>query len=67
MLSVQNNHTDDKIAWAPPYKAKHKDRVPASQIPSLPEAIDILLEIGENWTNERNKFRDGAFGKAVVN
>ena len=60
MLSVQNNHTDDKIVWEPPYKVKHKDRVPASQIQSLPEAIDILLEMEENWTKEGNKCLDGA-------
>ena len=33
---------------------------------SLRRPIDPL-EIAENWTKERNKYRDGAFGKAVVN
>ncbi|KAL7712695.1 Transcription initiation factor TFIID subunit 2 [Entamoeba marina] len=62
---VRIHQQGTKINWGKGYKVKH-NRVSALTLPSKPEAAQLLLEIAENSTNERNSFQDGVFVKTVV-
>ncbi|ELP91099.1 hypothetical protein EIN_268550 [Entamoeba invadens IP1] len=63
---VRLHSINEKINWGRVYKKKQTERPRALSKVNHPEAVQLLLEIAENSTNEKNSYQDGIFLKEVV-